>query len=102
MIKLMTFFFCLLATTAKAGKIPHVGKDIHFRSLKGPLYRPPSYQFLSSSTFMKLVLYYSFHYYFYVLCSCLLLHCILVVATEQLSTLTFTHGTFVDECILRD
>ena len=51
---------------------------------------------------MKLVLYYSFHYYFYVLCSCLLLHCILVVATEQLSTLTFTHGTFVDECILRD
>ena len=56
---------------------------------------PTTHQFLSSSTFMKLgksLAYYS---------AVALLHCILVV-TEQLSTLTFTHGTFVDECILRD
>ena len=56
---------------------------------------PTTHQFLSSSTFMKLgsLAYYS---------AVALLHCILVVVTEQLSTLTFTHGTFVDECILRD
>ena len=99
MIKLMTFFFaCLLATTAKPAVRYHMlEKTFISEVLKAARNRrpnPTTHQFLSSSTFMKLgsLAYYS---------AVALLHCILVV-TEQLSTLTFTHGTFVDECILRD